>query len=214
MTRDRHERGRRAVHPPPRRPPPREGPRRDLRGRDRQPVLHDRHRGGAARGRDRRRGPPQGDEGRRRLRRGSDDEPDARDATLSCSTRTCSETSSRCWTRRPSRCAWRTSCRSSSSTSNQPDNITRVAVGEPVGTLDLGARAPSEVPRMSTETQASAEHKMARAVEAHGARLPGRSGPAAPRPRSSSASTSTTTAPQTPLNQLAGDQRPRGRTRS
>ena len=42
--RDHDLRGRRAVHPAPRDPPPREGARRDLRGRHRQPVLHDRHR--------------------------------------------------------------------------------------------------------------------------------------------------------------------------
>ena len=73
--RDRDERGRRAVHPAPRHPPPREGPRRDLRGRHRQPVLHDRHRGRPARRRDQRRGPAQGDQGRRRLRQGPDGAP-------------------------------------------------------------------------------------------------------------------------------------------
>ena len=63
-------RGRRALHPPPRHAPPREGPRRDLRRRHRQPVLHHRHRGGAARARDPRRGDPDGQErGRGRLRR-------------------------------------------------------------------------------------------------------------------------------------------------
>ena len=50
-----------AVHPPPRGAPPREGPRRDLRRRHGQPVLHDRHGGGAARARDRRRGDPDGE---------------------------------------------------------------------------------------------------------------------------------------------------------
>ena len=40
---------------------------------------------------------------------------------------------------RRQRCAWRTTCRSSSSTSTEPDNITRVAAGEPVGTLISGA---------------------------------------------------------------------------
>ena len=64
------DRGRRALHPPPRDPPPREGPGRDLRGRHRQPVLHDRHRRGAARTRDPRRGDPDGEaRGRGRLRR-------------------------------------------------------------------------------------------------------------------------------------------------
>ena len=67
---DRDLRGRRALHPPPRDAPPREGPHRDLRRRHRQPVLHDRHRGGAARDRDPRRGDPDGQERRRgRLQR-------------------------------------------------------------------------------------------------------------------------------------------------
>ena len=58
-------RGRRAVHPPPRDAPPREGARRHLRGRHRQPVLHHRHRRGAAGRRDPRRGHPDGQERRR-----------------------------------------------------------------------------------------------------------------------------------------------------
>ena len=45
---DRRQGGRRALHPPPRDAPPGEGPGRDLRGRDRQPVLHHRHRRRAA----------------------------------------------------------------------------------------------------------------------------------------------------------------------
>ena len=53
--RDRDARGRRAVHPPARRAPPRKGPRRRLRRRHRQPLLHDRHRRGAARDGDARR---------------------------------------------------------------------------------------------------------------------------------------------------------------
>ena len=57
--------GRRALHPPPRDAPPGEGPRGDLRRRHGQPVLHDRHRGGAARGRDPRRDHPDGQERRR-----------------------------------------------------------------------------------------------------------------------------------------------------
>ena len=73
----RRARGGRAVHPPPRDPAPREGPGRDLRGRHRQPVLHDRHGGRAARARDRRRGDPDGQERRsRRLRRRPAHEPD------------------------------------------------------------------------------------------------------------------------------------------
>ena len=42
-------RGRRAIHPAPRGQAPGEGARRDLRGRHRQPVLHDRHGRRAAR---------------------------------------------------------------------------------------------------------------------------------------------------------------------
>ena len=55
-------RGGRALSAPPRDAPPREGPRRDLRGRHRQPVLHDRHRGGAAGRRDPRGDHPDGQE--------------------------------------------------------------------------------------------------------------------------------------------------------
>ena len=55
------ERDGRAVHPPPRHPPPREGAAGDLRGRHRQPVLHDRHGGVAARHGDRRRDRHEGD---------------------------------------------------------------------------------------------------------------------------------------------------------
>ena len=65
--RHRDARGRRAVHPAARDPPPREGPRRDLRGRHRQPVLHDRHGGGAARHGDQGRRHPEGHQGRRHL---------------------------------------------------------------------------------------------------------------------------------------------------
>ena len=59
---DHDRRGRRALHPPARDAPPGEGPGRDLRGRHRQPVLHHRHRRGAAGGRDPRRGDPDGQE--------------------------------------------------------------------------------------------------------------------------------------------------------
>ena len=87
---------------------------------------------------------------------------------------------------------------------NQPDNITRVAVGEPVGTLISGATsAVGGVPRMSTETLAAAEHKMARAVEAMERDFQG--------VRTGRASTSLVErltvdyyGTQTPLNQLAG----------
>ena len=59
----------RGLHPPPRRAPPGEGALRDLRGRHRQPVLHHRHGGLAARDRDRRRPAAEGDQGQRHLRR-------------------------------------------------------------------------------------------------------------------------------------------------
>ena len=50
---------------------------------------------------------------------------------------------------------------------NRPDNITRVAAGEPVGTLISGAtRRRRRCASMSTEIIADADHKMARAVEA------------------------------------------------
>ena len=59
-------RGRRALHPPARDAPPREGPDRHLRRRHRQPVLHLRHRGRAARDRDARGSAADGQERRRR----------------------------------------------------------------------------------------------------------------------------------------------------
>ena len=61
---DHRLRGGGALHPPPGDTPPREGTRRDLRGRHREPVLHDRHRRGAACARDRRGGDPDGEERR------------------------------------------------------------------------------------------------------------------------------------------------------
>ncbi len=67
--RARRARGRRALHPSPRHPPPREGPHRHLRGRHRQPLLLDRHRGGAAGARDRRGRDPDGQERRARCLR-------------------------------------------------------------------------------------------------------------------------------------------------
>ena len=84
--------GGRAVHPPPRDPPPREGPRRDLRRRHRQPVLHDRHGGGAARARDRRRGDPDGEE-RRRGRASTATRARARTRSSCPSSRTCRRSS-------------------------------------------------------------------------------------------------------------------------
>ncbi len=82
-------------------PPPREGPRHALRGGHRQSVLHDRHGGRPARRRDRRRGPAQGDQGRRRLRHRPDDAPGRAALRLVSDTRTCCATSSRSSTRRP-----------------------------------------------------------------------------------------------------------------
>ena len=88
------QRARRAVHPPPRHAPPREGARGDLRRRHRQPVLHHRHRGVAARDGDPRRGAPQGHQGRRRLRQGSEQAPRRASAsTASRTSRCCSRTS-------------------------------------------------------------------------------------------------------------------------
>ncbi len=53
---------------------------------------------------------------------------------------------------------------------NQPDNITRVAAGEPVGTRISGdSRCPGNgrrCPRMTAQIIADADHKMGRAVEA------------------------------------------------
>ena len=59
---DGRDRGRRALHPPPRDPPPGEGPDGDLRRRHRQPVLHHRHRRRPAGAGDPRRGDPDGEE--------------------------------------------------------------------------------------------------------------------------------------------------------
>ena len=50
---------------------------------------------------------------------------------------------------------------------NRPDNITKVAAGEPVGTLISGASgAAGRCANMSSEIIADADHKMGRAVEA------------------------------------------------
>src|SRR5581483_1174796 len=60
----------RALHPSARDQAPREGPDRHLRRRHREPLLHDRHRGGAPGARGRRGRDPDGEERRaRRLRR-------------------------------------------------------------------------------------------------------------------------------------------------
>ena len=89
--RDRDGEGRGAVHPPARGPPPREGTSRDLRGRHRQPVLHDRHDGCAARRGDRGRSDPEGDplRGRRRVHRGPEARPRPRRDSTTCRTSKC-----------------------------------------------------------------------------------------------------------------------------
>src|SRR5216683_1894989 len=58
----------RTLHSPPRAAPSRKKARRDLRGRHRQPVLHDRYRRRAPGFRDGLRRTPEGDQGRWRLR--------------------------------------------------------------------------------------------------------------------------------------------------
>ena len=73
---------------------------------------------------------------------------------------------------------------------NQPDNITKVATGEPVGTL-IRAEEPSRMSHRDHHRRGPEDGPRRRC---DGARLPGRSAPAAPRRRSSSASSSTTTA--------------------
>ena len=60
-------------------------------------------------------------------------------ATLSSNTPTCSATSSRSWTRRRSRLCMENDLPIVVFDLNQPDNITRVAIGEPVGTRISGA---------------------------------------------------------------------------
>jgi ribosome recycling factor len=82
---------------------------------------------------------------------------------------------------------------------NQPDNITKVATGEPVGTLISSGGRPHEHRDLT-----DADQKMTRAVDAMERDF--QAGPHGPgsRRRSSSASSWTTTGTQTPLNQLAG----------
>ena len=85
---------------------------------------------------------------------------------------------------------------------NQPDNVARVALGEPIGTRDLLEPTGSRTP-MSSEILAEAERKMARAIEAMERDLNG--------VRTGRASTSLVEriyvdyyGTQTALNQLAG----------
>ena len=94
----------------------------------RQPVLHDRYRGGAARGRDRRRGPAQGDQGRRRLRQRSADQPAAPCGTSGWTMRRCSVTA----------------CRSSTATA-----VTLCMENDlPIVVFDSISRATSRLPRL------------------------------------------------------------------
>ena len=86
---------------------------------------------------------------------------------------------------------------------NRPDNITRVASGEPVGTLISGTSAVGRCEGMSNEILVDADHKMARAVEAMERDFQGM--------RTGRASTSLVErlhveyyGTSTPLNQLAG----------
>ena len=59
-------------------------------------------------------------------------------------TSTCSTGACRSWTARRSRCAWTTTCRSSSSTWNVDGNIERALKGEPVGTIVRGDDSMTE----------------------------------------------------------------------
>ena len=164
-------------------PPPREGPRRDLRGRHRQPVLHDRHGGRPARGRDRRRGPAQGDQGRRRLRRRPDDAP--RCAALR-------SPRLRGPAARPAQGPRRDGRVSLCMENDLPDRRLRP---QPSPTTSRGSppasrsgpssRAPRAPPEVRQHEQR--DHRRRRPQDGsrgrgHGARLPGRSGPAARRP--------------------------------
>ena len=129
--------GRRALHPPPRDAPPREGPRRDLRGRHRQPVLHDRHRGRAARGRDPRRGDPDGQERRRgRLhRRPARRTPSAELIPEITHMEALQRAAARDGRHGADAVHGEPSCRSTSSTWTTSANIERIVSGERVGTL-------------------------------------------------------------------------------
>ena len=126
--------------------PPREGPRRHPRRRYRQSLLHDRHGRRPARRGDRRPGAAQGDQGGRRLHGG----PQVTNPTPSATTSS------------PTPRSWRDRLNVLDATAvslcmendlpivvfdmNQPDNIRRAAVGEPIGTL-----IPDGRPRSMTD---------------------------------------------------------------
>ncbi len=110
----------RALHPPPRHAPPGEGPGGDLRRRHRQPLLHHRHRRGAARLGNGLRRAAQGHQGRRRLQRRPGQGPQGASATTrSASTRCCRATSGS-WTPRRSRSPAKTAFRFWSFRSRMP----------------------------------------------------------------------------------------------
>ena len=139
----------------------------------RQPVLHDRHRGRPAGRRDRRPGPAQGDEGRRRLRRGSADEPDAeRYAQLQYADLLRDQL-------KVLDAAAVSLCMENDLPIvvfdlNKPDNITRVAVGEPVGTLISGATSAVGGARDEQRDPGRRRAEDGPRRRGDGARLPGR----------------------------------------
>ena len=122
--------GLRALYPPPRDPPHGEGPGRDLRRRHRQPVLHDRHGGGAARRRDGLRRAAQGHQGRRRLHRRSEARTPAPSASTGSTYQRCWRATSRSWTPRRSRWRAKTAFRSSCSRSASTGGFAEVLRGK------------------------------------------------------------------------------------
>ena len=111
----------------------------DLRRRHRQPVLHDRHGGGPARRRDRRRGAAQGHQGRRRLRCRSDDRSRTPGATTELEYADLLRDQLKVLDAAAVSLCMENDLPIVVFDLNQPDNITRVAIGEPVGTLISGA---------------------------------------------------------------------------
>ena len=77
----------------------------------------------------------EGDEGRRRLHRRPGGRPVGGAHRDVWRTPTSSKRGTASWTPPPSRCAWRTSCRSSCSTCADEGNIRRVVSGERIGTV-------------------------------------------------------------------------------
>ena len=121
MIGDRDERGRRAVHPAARDPPPREGPRRASSSAGTGNPYFTTDTAAALRAdRDRRRGPAEGDQGRRRLRQGPDVAPRRRRYAQLDYARSPARPAQGARLDRRHACAWRTTCRSSSSTSTSP----------------------------------------------------------------------------------------------